>query len=385
MFIALRAGKFDHLIGEGGEPASAAGAPAPAPSAPTAAAAPPPVSTNGAESAATAGAPSRRAPMPSLIGATEFARADLPAPDAAPAPKAPASQTPATPAPPSRPNVNNAAAHADTIALKAVSDPVTAAARAASPGGARLTPPPPRPPDATTAGAPAAGAPTSSPLSPLRALGSRTTPAQATQAAAASPQAPAEARPANPPAMPKLERPGTRTPSVPPPRPDVTPAPRPPLSASLDLDLEALERAAEQSQAPVYQQIRDLPPPPASLLKPTAPRNTSYRSVTPQATQIVNDGRSPATTGHAQDPAAPPPVTPPRGIAPTIPRAPASNRGAAQRYAPSRPASIFGSSRPQEGSSIFGEDLISEKSLDEVILSYLAEDLEGPGGSGTKK
>ncbi|MEZ4270673.1 MAG: hypothetical protein R3C68_04340 [Myxococcota bacterium] len=27
--------------------------------------------------------------------------------------------------------------------------------------------------------------------------------------------------------------------------------------------------------------------------------------------------------------------------------------------------------------SIFGEDLISEKSLDEVILSYLAEDMAG--------
>jgi hypothetical protein len=48
------------------------------------------------------------------------------------------------------------------------------------------------------------------------------------------------------------------------------------------------------------------------------------------------------------------------------------------RYAPSRPASIFATTRPQEGSSIFGEDLISEKSLDEVILSYLAEDLDGP-------
>ena len=32
------------------------------------------------------------------------------------------------------------------------------------------------------------------------------------------------------------------------------------------------------------------------------------------------------------------------------------------------------SSRPPE--SIFGSDLLSEKSLDEVILSYLAEDLE---------
>ena len=48
------------------------------------------------------------------------------------------------------------------------------------------------------------------------------------------------------------------------------------------------------------------------------------------------------------------------------------------RYAPSRPASIFATTRPQEGASIFGEDLISEKSLDEVILGYLAEDLDGP-------
>lgn len=48
-----------------------------------------------------------------------------------------------------------------------------------------------------------------------------------------------------------------------------------------------------------------------------------------------------------------------------------------RRYAPTRPASIFGQARPQQGKSIFGEDLISDKSLDEVILSYLAEDLEG--------
>ena len=48
------------------------------------------------------------------------------------------------------------------------------------------------------------------------------------------------------------------------------------------------------------------------------------------------------------------------------------------RYAPSRPAAIFATTRPPEGASIFGEDLISEKSLDEVILSYLAEDLDAP-------
>jgi hypothetical protein len=47
------------------------------------------------------------------------------------------------------------------------------------------------------------------------------------------------------------------------------------------------------------------------------------------------------------------------------------------RYAASRPAAIFAGGRnPEAGGSIFGDDLISEKSLDEVILSYLSEDLE---------
>ena len=52
------------------------------------------------------------------------------------------------------------------------------------------------------------------------------------------------------------------------------------------------------------------------------------------------------------------------------------------RYAPSRPAAIFHNARPAEGASIFGEDLISEKSLDEVILSYLSDDLDS---SSSKK
>jgi hypothetical protein len=46
------------------------------------------------------------------------------------------------------------------------------------------------------------------------------------------------------------------------------------------------------------------------------------------------------------------------------------------RYAPARPANIF-SSPPAEAASIFGGSSISEQSLDEVILSYLAEDLDG--------
>ena len=137
------------------------------------------------------------------------------------------------------------------------------------------------------------------------------------------------------------------------------------MPASLDLDISALERASEQSQAPVYTQVRDLPPPPATLLRPNR-ENTSYRSVTPQPAQMVSQ-RPPA------------PAMPSAGTRP-LDRQQEQRKltPGAGRYAPSRPASIFGSARPQEGSSIFGEDLISEKSLDEVILSYLAEDLEGP-------
>jgi hypothetical protein len=54
---------------------------------------------------------------------------------------------------------------------------------------------------------------------------------------------------------------------------------------------------------------------------------------------------------------------------------------APSRYASARPAAIFGQSRPSSGSSIFGEDIISDKSLDEVIMSYLADDLEPKDGS----
>ena len=48
------------------------------------------------------------------------------------------------------------------------------------------------------------------------------------------------------------------------------------------------------------------------------------------------------------------------------------------RYSISRPAAIFGDTPPDSARSLFGDPLIGEKSLDEVILSYLAEDLENP-------
>jgi hypothetical protein len=80
----------------------------------------------------------------------------------------------------------------------------------------------------------------------------------------------------------------------------------------------------------------------------------------------------------------PPAPEPPEAIppAPEEPRSRSSSpsrppsKGPERRYAPTRPASIFGQARPAQGKSIFGGDLISDKSLDEVILSYLAEDLD---------
>ena len=63
-------------------------------------------------------------------------------------------------------------------------------------------------------------------------------------------------------------------------------------------------------------------------------------------------------------------------------KAPGRERGAgrrdeptrSRRYAPARPAAIFGQS-PTATGSIFGEELVGDKTLDEVILGYLVEDL----------
>jgi hypothetical protein len=65
----------------------------------------------------------------------------------------------------------------------------------------------------------------------------------------------------------------------------------------------------------------------------------------------------------------------------SVSSAPGSGRESAapisgSRYAITRPAAIFGQSRPR-GKSVFSDDLVSDKSLDEVILSYLAAELEG--------
>jgi len=125
----------------------------------------------------------------------------------------------------------------------------------------------------------------------------------------------------------------------------------PPLSGrepeELELDVEELERAAEAADpsSPAQRIASELPPPPVNLLREK-------------------------TAAGIPGSALPPPL-PVRRPSPTGVTTGATER----RYAPTRPASIFGQARPQQGKSIFGEDLMGDKSLDEVILSYLADDL----------
>ncbi|PKN48802.1 MAG: hypothetical protein CVU63_03955 [Deltaproteobacteria bacterium HGW-Deltaproteobacteria-20] len=123
-----------------------------------------------------------------------------------------------------------------------------------------------------------------------------------------------------------------------------TPAGEPPRSREpISVDVDALERAAAsvQSRSPLFGG-EDMPPPPPAVLPGRRPSG-SYRAV---GTDSVDPGSDKATAG---------------------------------RYSATRPASIFGTSSPSESSSsVFGEDVISGKSLDEVILSFLAEEFGTP-------
>jgi hypothetical protein len=199
--------------------------------------------------------------------------------------------------------------------------------------------------------------------------------------------------------------------SVPPPPVALPPDSEPPVTTrnpnppeELTLDIEALERAAAEAPAAMFQPEADLPPPPANLFRERT-GGGGYRAVGPAPTDKVHPTSRPPASAHRSPPPSrargassrpPPPVR--RGATPRPPPPSNTGRGSSRaparpktsppasgtpvseggRYAPARPAAIFGQSKPQRGNSIFGEDLISDKSLDEVILSYLAEDLETP-------
>ena len=136
---------------------------------------------------------------------------------------------------------------------------------------------------------------------------------------------------------------------------------RQPAPAELTLDIDALERAASVANAasPVLRANSDLPPPPPNLFREKATSGKYRMTPVPPATAAGSAaGSTPART-------------PP---SPTVRKPSPAAVPAERRYAPTRPAAIFGQSKPRK--SVFGEDLISDKSLDEVILSYLADDLD---------
>ncbi len=102
----------------------------------------------------------------------------------------------------------------------------------------------------------------------------------------------------------------------------------------------------------------------AGTAPPTAALPSAALDV-PAAAAAANVPSASATAGSASD---------------ASPARPASNHDhpSSGRYVASRPATVFATSSPDVGGSIFGDEFVSEKSLDEVILSYLSQDLDVP-------
>jgi hypothetical protein len=155
---------------------------------------------------------------------------------------------------------------------------------------------------------------------------------------------------AEPPLPPELEAllrdelpPGDAVDAEPPTRRDPPPAAPPELT----LDFDALERDAGPSPA-LYR--TDLPPPPVSLFAKER-RTGQYRAVEAPGDE----------------------VTPPKAARhPTPETAPARAQARPASVPPPPPPS------PPRKRSVFGDGSVADMSLDEVILSYLAEDLEPP-------
>ncbi len=137
------------------------------------------------------------------------------------------------------------------------------------------------------------------------------------------------------------------------------PSTRPPVETAIK---EAVAAGADAAARFVPSEL-PLPPRLARPHGPPTPSAPTVKMVSPV---------QPATAAPA-----PPPAKPTRPVAsPPAAREPAPPVPAASRYAITRPASIFGQARPLRGRSVFGDELVSDKSLDEVILSYLAAELE---------
>jgi len=140
-------------------------------------------------------------------------------------------------------------------------------------------------------------------------------------------------------------------------------------NSSLLLDFDALDQAAQDvGSARSLFHANDLPPPPKNLFAKEPGTGGAYRAVEDVAAARSDPREEPASSGPAIKP------QPRTGS----PRMPGARPPAEARYAPARPAAIFGSTQRPPPASLFSDELVSDKSLDEVILSYLAEDLEPP-------
>ncbi len=120
--------------------------------------------------------------------------------------------------------------------------------------------------------------------------------------------------------------------------------------------------------------VPTIPPEPVQVEKPSRVAEPLPRKPAPTLTDLMLADLESARSRRGVTIESPKPV--PKGGTPVLgtPTVPSRVPGAG-RYAPSRPAAIF-TATPDQG-SIFGSSSISEQSLDEVILSYLAEDLDG--------
>jgi hypothetical protein len=144
-----------------------------------------------------------------------------------------------------------------------------------------------------------------------------------------------------------------------------------------------LERAVGLSEAPVPSRAaapKSVRPPRASE-RPRESERPRRRSLSNPALRGVAQSVLPPTADGFDLDVGTLDKLPPRSRSQT-PRSarksqPPRSRPAQARPQPQRPAAQFANAPEAHARSIFGDEAISEQTLDEVILSYLAEDLDG--------
>lgn len=149
-----------------------------------------------------------------------------------------------------------------------------------------------------------------------------------------------------------------------------------PGAVSAPVDVDALERAAAGYLQPIPKASGSAYGAGTSDTSATIPG--TLRAPIPSVDQLraAAPAASPSASSAGAHPAARTFSRPVADVAPApapVP-APAPAPARASKYGPTQPVPKPASSRPRE--SLFGGDLLSEKSLDEVIMSYLAEDLD---------